>query len=113
MLWILYLAATAHLNIQDMGDPPTTDTKLCACFIQQHCYKISSAEIGWQKYLKFSFQISNVCEFEEPSTCVAEILEGGCQKVKIIRVGCKKEKKMLWAGRGAGGGEGGATTIVL
>lgn len=96
MLWILHLAATAHLNIQDMGDPPTTDTKLCAHFIQQHCYKISLAEIGLQKYLKFSFQISNICEFKEPGTCVAEILEHGCQNIKIIRAGCKKEKKMPW-----------------
>lgn len=96
MLWILHVAATAHLNIQDMGDPPTTDTKLCAHFIQQHCYKISLAEIGLQKYLKFSFQISNICEFKEPGTCVAEILEHGCQNIKIIRAGCKKEKKMPW-----------------
>lgn len=82
MPWILHLAATAHLNIQDMGDPPMTDTKLCAHFIQQHCYKISSAEIGLQKYLKFSFQISNICEFKEPRTCVAEILDMAAKKLK-------------------------------
>jgi len=89
-----------------MGDPPTTDTKLCARFIEQHCYKISSAEIGLQKYLKFSFQISNICEFKEPGTCVAEILEHGCQNIKIIRVGRKKKENAL-------GGERGAKTTVL